>query len=577
MTHCRSWQVFAICLLVFFGLMPQAQSATFIVSKAADTADGNCDSDCSLREAIIAANASPSADTITLPVGTYTLSIAGLDITASLTITGDSATNTIIDGGGVYRAFYITESSGFGITVEISGLTVQNGNANMGGGIYNNQSGLVTITDSSISNNSAGSGGGIFNSSIASMNLYRVTVSDNDATGPGGGGIFNLGSMTLSNTTVSGNVASSMLTNGGSGITNGSNGALTLLNVTIHNNTVYSNVTGGDGTIANSGTVNLKNSIVWANSGVVCFGAGTYNSSGHNLAAGDCSLTGIGDISLNPLLTSLGDNGGSTFTHALLSGSPSIDAGDNSECPATDQRGVTRPQDGDGDGSIICDIGAYEFEFPLADLTVTKTGSPDPVIVWNNLTFTLKVINNGPGDADDVTMTDNLPAGIKFVSSSASQGSCSGTNTITCSLGSLADGDSATATIVVTPVIAGNLSNFASVTSGISDPNTNNNSVATTTAAIFKGDINGDFTIDLTDSILGLQLTAGIIPPVPVYKETDVNGDGKIGVEEVIYVLQYEAGLRVLGELKWQKTKEEWEWDNDGTIDFTVTFTYESR
>ena len=86
------------------GTAPLAHAATFTVAKTADTNDGICDSDCSLREAIRAADALAGADTITLPAGTYTLSIAGtaedanatgdLDITDDLTITGASAAAT---------------------------------------------------------------------------------------------------------------------------------------------------------------------------------------------------------------------------------------------------------------------------------------------------------------------------------------------------------------------------------------------------------------------------------------------------------------------------------------------------
>ena len=87
-------------LIVFF-LFQHAQAATFTVTKTADTNDGFCDADCSLREAIIATNALPGADTITVPAGTYTLSIAGtfedaaatgdLDITDELTFSGAGA------------------------------------------------------------------------------------------------------------------------------------------------------------------------------------------------------------------------------------------------------------------------------------------------------------------------------------------------------------------------------------------------------------------------------------------------------------------------------------------------------
>ena len=486
--HPFIWKSLVLGIILGLSFGAPVQAATYTVTKTADTADGSCDSDCSLREAIVAANASPGMDTISLPAGTYTLTISGagedyaetgdLDITDHLTLNGEGSKITIIKGGSIDRLFHITESSGFGITVELSGITIQNGgNTNMGGGVFNNQSGLVTISDSSISNNSAGSGGGIFNSGIASMDLYGVTVSGNDATGPGGGGIFNLGSMTLTNTTVSGNVASSILTNGGSGVTN--NGTLTLLNVTINNNIVYANVTGGDGSINNSGTVNLKNSIVWANSGTVCFGVGTYSSSGHNLAAADCGLTGTGDSNLNPLLGSLQDNCGSTLTHALLSGSPAIDAGDNTGCPVTDQRGVTRPQDGDEDGSMICDIGAYELELFQADLTVTKTDSVDPVIMGNNLTYTLTVINNGPDDATSVFVTDSLPAEVSFVSATPSQGRCSEfSGTVTCSLQDLASGNSASVEISVHPTTEGIIINTASVSACGSDPDESNNNVS---------------------------------------------------------------------------------------------------
>ena len=79
---------------------------------------------------------------------------------------------------------------------------------------------------------------------------------------------------------------------------------------------------------------------------------------GHNLdSENSCQFNGTGDlINTNPRLGPLQDNGGPTFTHALLQDSPAVDAGDNNGAPATDQRGVSRPQ-----GSTV-DIGAYELE-----------------------------------------------------------------------------------------------------------------------------------------------------------------------------------------------------------------------
>src|SRR5439155_2998816 len=107
----------ALELLFGLGVVLPAAAATFTVTKTADTNDGNCDTDCSLREAIIAANASPGMDTIIIPPGTYLLSIPGmeedaaatgdLDITDGLILTGAGAASTIIDGGGVDRVFHV--------------------------------------------------------------------------------------------------------------------------------------------------------------------------------------------------------------------------------------------------------------------------------------------------------------------------------------------------------------------------------------------------------------------------------------------------------------------------------------
>ena len=113
-------------------------------------------------------------------------------------------------------------------------------------------------------------------------------------------------------------------------------------------------------------------------SGGDCAGAGPFTSLGHNLDSdGTCNLGATGDLSsTNPLLTSLQDNGGPTFTHGLLAGSPAIDAGNpatpgsgGNACESTDQRGVTRPQ------LAACDIGAYEAASgTLAIPAVTSLG-----------------------------------------------------------------------------------------------------------------------------------------------------------------------------------------------------------
>ncbi|MBI3457802.1 MAG: DUF11 domain-containing protein [Candidatus Rokubacteria bacterium] len=119
---------------------------------------------------------------------------------------------------------------------------------------------------------------------------------------------------------------------------------------------------------------------------------------------------------------------------------------------------------------------------PSADLAITKTDSPDPVQVGQDLTYTITVTNNGPDTATGVGVTDPVPATVSLKSATASQGTCSGTATVTCNLGSLAGSGTATVTIVVTPNSAGGISNTATVgATSPSDPNPANNSATAIT------------------------------------------------------------------------------------------------
>ncbi len=332
----------------------------FVVNTNTDTNDNACENapgNCSLREAIIAANAAAGDDTITVPAGIYTLTIAGtgedaaatgdLDLTSNITINGAGASTTIIDGGALDRVFHVTGT----FTVNISGVTVRNGNASGaddGGGIFN-PVGTVTIMNCTFSgNSSADGGGGIFNNG-GDLTITNSTFSGNSA--PNGGGIFNLtGNLTLKNSTFSGNSTPS---DRGGGIFNNA-GDLTITNSTFSGNSAP------NGAIYNGiGTVTFRNTIVAnSTSGGNC--SGTMTNGGNNIDSGTtCGwVSALGSMrNTNPLLGALANNGGPTQTFALLAGSPAIDGVTSTPpngAPSTDQRGVARPQ------GARYDIGAFE-------------------------------------------------------------------------------------------------------------------------------------------------------------------------------------------------------------------------
>ncbi|GEM_PF-2696831 len=143
-----------------------------------------------------------------------------------------------------------------------------------------------------------------------------------------------------------------------------------------------------------------------------------------------------------------------------LSDDPLVDDGvDDDSDILTDDDDITEI-------TVDCDV----------DLELIKTDSVDPVVDGNLLVYTLTVTNNGPGDGENVTVTDVLSPGVNFLFANPSQGSaCVGTSTVSCNLGTLANGDTATVTIGITPNGTGTLVNTAGVTSDQTDPDTTNN------------------------------------------------------------------------------------------------------
>ncbi len=355
-----------------------------------------------------------AGDMIYVAVGTYVGDSNSnvVTINKSLTFSGGWDVNfntqtgrSIIDGQSVHRGIYTT-----GALVTIDHFQIQHGNASSQGGGISNSNGTLTLNDSRVIQNHSGmNGGGIFHNGLSNSNatltLNNSTVDGNNASSGEGGGISsNGGKFILNNSTVSNNIGDE-----GSGIYSTSAG--TLNNSTISGNTgsnnggIYgfvgnlhinnSTITNNQGTgLRGHGTYfYLLNSIVAGNGmGSDCYNdnpsvyGGMFLSQGYNLVgnSSDCTIAptdgdqiGTSASPINPRLGSLIDIGGPTFTHALSTYSPAVNAGNpaipgsgGTACLATDQRGVSRPQGG------ACDIGAYEGSAFLVSSIIRADPAP---------------------------------------------------------------------------------------------------------------------------------------------------------------------------------------------------------
>ena len=369
-----------------FGAAPLQQwnglLATFTVNSTTDSVDANpgdgsaLDSggNTTLRAAIMEANALGGSHTIILNAGTYVLTIGGtdeegaatgdLDISADITLTGASAAGTIIDINDLDRVFDIHTGS----STQISDLTIRDGNAGSkdGGGIQVDAGASLSLTDVRVTSNYAQKGGGIWSGGV--LTLDRVTVDQNLSFSHAAGVLVkDSGSATLTNTTLSQNLA------GGKGGGLYVEGSALLTNSTVAYNTDL-NSSGGDGIHNQSGSVQLKNTLLHNPVGINYAGSGSITSLGYNIDSdGTAGISNSGDQSgtlaarLDMKIDSLQFNGGTTPTHALLAGSPAIDAGSNAGVPVLDQRGYARPADGDGDLTATTDIGAYEYDAAAPD------------------------------------------------------------------------------------------------------------------------------------------------------------------------------------------------------------------
>jgi hypothetical protein len=250
---------------------------------------------------------------------------------------GNSA---LYDGGGMYND--VSDPS-------LTNVTFSGNSAGNGGGMYNG-SGFFesnvsnpTLVNVTFSNNTAQwNGGGMYNNTNSNPTLTNVTFSGNSSTNSSGGGMYNYyNSPVLTNVTFSGNTIIGMVI---------SHGSPTLTNVTFSGN--------GIGIYNDMSNPVIKNSIFWGNTDKqLYFWGGSPTVTYSDVQGG---YPGVGNIDADPHLSSLSNYGGFTPVLPILPGSAAIDAGDDASCPTTDQRGVSRPIDGDGDGVAVCDMGAFE-------------------------------------------------------------------------------------------------------------------------------------------------------------------------------------------------------------------------
>lgn len=359
----------ALALAAALGLAPLAASAaTITVTSGGDAGSA---SSCTLRQAIVSMNTAGAAttgcvnsgaafgsgdtikfDTSTFPAdGSGTIILGGSRLAVTATdLTLDASTNSNVTIDANHASGVLIDSAVSGSSLTLKHLTLTQGNVtakdcnsySAGGGICSPDADVV-LQSSTVSDNSALYGGGICTYS-GSVTLTNSTVSGNSAH-IGGGVYANSGSVTLTNSTVNGNSAATL----GNGILTSRNAS-----ITIWNSIVSGNVGGG-------------NDI-----------DGLTPSGGSNL------ISNIQNLNLG----SLADNGGPTQTMLPRSDSTAIDAGDAAHCPATDQRGVTRPQDG------ACDIGAVELA-QVRQITAFG-GSGQSVPVWQTFFNPISIQVSGP-------------------------------------------------------------------------------------------------------------------------------------------------------------------------------------
>lgn len=377
--------------------LPDAASGNGVCE--ATTSSGNC----TLRAAIMEANALAGTDTINLPAGIYVLSLAGEDDVAAvgdldvvggtLNINGAGTDSTIIDANGIDRVFQ--QITG---TLRLNDLTVRNGagtaDSSVGGGIsitgFSDQPAEFELRRSRVINNAARVGGGIFSNTWVTIVIEDSLIEGNQTSDVGvgnrrGAALWSQGStITFDRVTVTGNgdalsgkvidiendAQLFMVNSTISG--NHFGGALAITNA--HAKIIFSNIINNDGpnlsffSFDDSHVFEIGMSVLQHDNHVNCQGGDLPTSLGYNVVSDDtCLFANAGDVeNSDAMLAPLADNGSFTPTHLPFAGSPLIDRVPTGACNnldggnplLTDQRGMGRPF------GPACDSGSVESGVP---------------------------------------------------------------------------------------------------------------------------------------------------------------------------------------------------------------------
>jgi uncharacterized repeat protein (TIGR01451 family) len=305
----------------------------------------------------------------------------------------------------------------------VTGSLLANNTANFNGGGIDSYNGVMAVRGSTFFSNTAGNYGGAIANYPSTLTVQSSAFFSNTADNYGGG-LFSESAngicadapgVILLNSTFSGN--SGMW---GGGIYN-SRGVLEIDYTTIASNTALYDYGGGIRSDNDSATcTRVGSSIIAGNAGGDVSASNVaqrFFSLGYNVIGAAGAYVNFNlefnqahdQINVaNPRLGPLTDNGGSTWTHALLIGSLAINEGNPANCPAADQRGTPRPQ------MLLCDSGAYETTEPQPFLQLSKSVAPAEGNLNGVITYTLVARNTGSQDDAQVWLTDTLPAGVSF-------------------------------------------------------------------------------------------------------------------------------------------------------------------